>query len=184
MVWQTAGLRQAVVWQAAAEGVWRWGWQRKKPAAAFRQIRRAQALACCGVKAKLSRRPMWAYRCRRKRKRGGQFRIYCAFAKTIRRRSGIVNRRFGLVFSGGARAGLSHMNFGELDRMLMRKPSSQPALLSLPRIEPRLDSNRAKFSAGFAQQIVAALFAPGPVPPPDDSHFACCGQTRSVPRFL
>ena len=76
------------------------------------------------------------------------------------------------------------MNFGELDRMLMRKPSSQPALLSLPRIEPRLDSNRAKFSAGFAQQIVAALFAPGPVPPPDGSHFACCGQARSVARFL
>ena len=68
------------------------GVAKKKPAAAFRQIRRAQALACCGVKAKLSRRPMWAYRCRRKR--GGRFRIYCAFAKTIRRRSGIVNRRF------------------------------------------------------------------------------------------
>ena len=35
------------------------------------------------------------------------------------------------------------------DKMLTRKPSSQPARFSLPRIEPLLASNRAKFSASF-----------------------------------
>ena len=31
----------------------------------------------------------------------------------------------------------------------MRKPSSQPARFSLPRMEPLLASNRVKFSASF-----------------------------------
>ena len=35
------------------------------------------------------------------------------------------------------------------DRMLMRKPSSQPTRFSLPRIEPLLASNRAKFRDSF-----------------------------------
>ena len=38
--------------------------------------------------------------------------------------------------------------------------------------------------AGFAQQIVAALFAFGPVLPPDSSHFAHSRQTRPLMRFL
>ena len=56
------------------------------------------------------------------------------------------------------------MDFGELDKALMRRPSSQPALFSLPRIEPRHASNRAMVSGQLPPQCPVPGTMPFPVP--------------------